>query len=391
LANWNTLTSEGADFTNLDLSKADISGINFFGANLSGSTFDQTTYQVAGMSGATLANTHWDGAIATDGTAVTVSSLTDLSGATMKNIDMSKWDLSSLTVSQQPMFSVAYMPGASACPAAIPVYWQCRLMRSGGSDYFLVGQYLNFSTTSAAAITVSGTRVLDVDNSAFNSIDVRYASFEAITLSSHTFLNTNFYVTDFTDATFENLVFSDNTNFNYAKFPGTTLRNVRFKNIYGITNGDFTGALLSHVQFDQVVYGLNFTNAVLEDVDFYQLYNGGNFTNAAVDGLRFHGPSFNWMGTPTLTNTRFYGDFYIRTATINKTMTDAVFNGTTISGDHSGTVFANSVLFQKVRFENADLTSASFPAGVDTSGVTYGENVICPNGIVYPNSGHNCP
>src|SRR5690606_13946103 len=130
-------------------------------------------YSVQGMSGANLTSTQWDAAIATDVSAFSVVSTTNLAHATMKNMNMSKWNLSLITSqSRVNMYSAAYL---SACPAAVIGYyvgtrvWECKLMRPTGSNYFMVGPYANFSTTSAAAISNNGGMILDLDKDAFDN------------------------------------------------------------------------------------------------------------------------------------------------------------------------------------------------------------------------------
>jgi len=367
--NWNTLTASN-DFTNLDLSRANISGIKFgspTAANMTGTLFAATTYSVAGMSGANLTNTVWDGAIANDVSAFTVIGTTNLTGATMKNMNMSKWNLSSITNEfMMHYFSAAYL---SACPAAVwgVAYspWVCKKMHSTGSQYFMAGFYANFSTTSAAAITTNGEVFLDVDANAFDNVDTGYSRFNGAVLTQ-SFLNGSFYQADVSYATLRNINFT-NTNFN-GTFTGSKWENITLANGISMSQNDFTDASLSNVIFYNDPAWINFTRANLKQVDFANNLSGlggANFTDATLENVRFSVLRIA-ANAITFDRTRIYGNFQIDhfLNTIDPplmTFKDISFVGATISGALTDITFTGTIKFQNVVFKNLDLCSTVFP------------------------------
>ena len=388
--NWNTLTAN-SNFTNLDLSRANISGIDFTPSsaypNLTGTIFNATTYSVAGMSGANLTNTQWDGAIATDASPATVASYTVLAKATMKNMDLSKWNLSAITSSANlQYFSAAYL---SACPAAVFGYvfvntsgvWKCNLMRAAGSQYFMVGPHANLSTTSAVAAASIGEILLDVDT--FDNTDTSAANFSGVTLTQ-SFLNGYFYTANLTNATLRNINFT-NTNFN-GTFVGAKLENVIVGSSISMNNGNWSGSTLTNVRFDNYPSGINFTKATFRNVDFTVGIQGPNFTDAVLDNLRI---KFLATATTQFVNTRILGNFNvagIHSTASSMTFQNVEFDGATISGALTDVNFTGTVKFTNVVFKNLDLCSVSMPlAGAaphaELADVKWEGPIECPDGL----------
>jgi len=385
--NWNTLTANN-NFSNLDLSRADVSGINFgspSAANMTNTIFNSTTYSVAGMSGANLTGTTWDASIATDASAVSVSASTNFTKATMKNMDLSKWNLSLITSQARVnMFSAAYL---SACPAAVFGYvfintsgvWKCNLMRAAGSQYFMVGPYANFSTTSAAATTSYGEVLLDVDT--FDNTDTSAANFSGVTLTQ-SFLNGYFYQANLTNATLRNISFT-NTNFN-GTFIGAKLENIIVGSGISMNNGNWSGAKLTNVRFDNGPMGINFTKATLHQVSFNWL-QGPNFTDAVLEDVRI----YYLNSTTSFVRTRILGGFHVSTIHLasapNMIFQDIDFDGATISGALTDINFTGTIRFNNVVFKYLDLCSVSMPlAGsaphAELASVKWEGAVECPDG-----------
>lgn len=367
LASWYTMTASN-DFTDLDLTRADISGINFgttgapSGANLTGTLLKETTYAVASMNGANLTKTYWDGAIATDTVATTVFNTTTLTDVTMKNMDLSKWGFSSV-ITNPKGFSAAYL---SACPASIfpngSYPWQCKLMRATGTTYFMVGPWTNFSTTSAAAITSNGEVTLDVDDNAFDAAWLREANLVGVTLTQ-SFAGGYLYGSNMQYSKLKNSAFSP-SNLTLVKLGNSTWDNVSMPAGITMNLTDFTGARLLNVKFSNNPGSLNFTGASLKQVDFDGTsgLGSGNFTDAVLENVRFS----QIRGTSTVfDNTRIHGDFHI--AALNATdvpsmiFKDVAFYGANLSGAFTSLVFTNTITFKYSVFKNLDLCKTSFP------------------------------
>jgi len=383
---WNTLTAS-SNFTGLDLTNADITGINFSGADFTGTTFKKTTYLVSGMSNANLTNTIWDGASANDPSAFSVAGTTNLTGATMKNMSMGKWNLSAITNEfVMHYFAAAYL---SACPAGLfgvsYSAWQCKLMHANGSQYFLAGFYSNYSTTSPATMLANDEMVLDVDTNAFDNTNTSYSTFNGIVLTQ-TFLNGSFYQADLTNATFRNINFT-NTNFN-GTFVGSRWENVTIGSGISMNMADLTGAKLANVRFLNDITTPNFTKASLKQVDFDYIggVGGPDFTDASLENVHFA----NLRLTQTkFDRTHISGDFHIEAieASSAPTMTfnDIVFTGATVSGALTDLTFTGSFTIRYSVFKNLDLCSTSFPLTgsapyTELATVKWEGAVECPDG-----------
>jgi len=361
--NWNTLTASN-NFSNLDLSRADISGINFNGADLTATVFTKTTYSAQGMSGANLSYTQWSSAVATDSSAFTLSASTNLSYATFKNMDMSKWNLSAITYLNYTMLSAAYL---SSCPAGLPndyQPWACRLMTSTASNYFLLGPYANFSTTSAASITKFGVSYLDVDSDKFDNINVSYASFTGNTLLQN-FVNSSLYFADLSHTSLIHNRFVT-TSFAGTKLVGANIEDVIFASDVFMPSLDFSDAQLTYVRFDNAVSGVNFTRSILNQVEFTTL-GGPNFTNAILQGVRISTQLYGAApGTiPTFDGTRFYGGFYIASMNIGDVGTmvfkNLSFTGGILGGDFRGAKFTGTISLRDITFTHLNICGATIP------------------------------
>jgi uncharacterized protein YjbI with pentapeptide repeats len=382
---WYNFTAD-SDFSNLDLSSADISGIEFGGANLSGTLFKETQYSMASINGANLSNTTWDGAYTNDSAAQNLSTSTNLSGATLKNMDLSKWGFGWLGPypNQYTGISAAYL---TACPSTYFTLWDCRLMRPTGSLYFMAGPHGNFSFNSAVAKEVAEGYILDVHTAAFDGIQTSEAFFNGVTLNQQ-FLNGSFYNSSLEFANLKNIRFS-NTNFAGATFQGAKLEDVSFAS--GVTMGstNFSAAVLNRVNFKNSPGGMNFSGASLRQVDFADIANV-NFTSATLEDVRFNGSlqSNPAPGNTIFDGTIFYGDLYIASTLGPQyfTMNNIEFLGGKLSGALTDLNFTGTISFKNVIFKNLDICSTSFPL-VDTSAphddlatVKWEGPVECPDG-----------
>lgn len=386
--NWNTLTASN-NFKDLDLSRADISGINFGSpsiANMTNTLFNATTYSVAGMSGANLTNTYWDGAIATDASAFSIASTTNITKATMKNMDMSKWNMSlivSFTYTQQ--FSAAFL---SACPAAnftasASNLWECRLMRPAGSSYFMLGASGNFSATSAAAINSNGETVLDLDIDAFDNANVGTSNFSGVAVMQD-FTNAVMQYSDFSYAKLANITLGATTATG-SDFTNSEWDNVVIQTGAALSANDFSNARLSHIKFDVLSNNNNFSYAVLKGVDFNANIQRPNFTGAVLEDVQISILNTN----PTIFDgTRIHGNFHINsinsTAAPSMTFKDIVFSNATVSGALTDTNFTGTLTIKNTVFKNLDLCSTSFPLAAsaphaELSGVRWEGLVECPD------------
>ena len=376
--NWSSLTTDN-DFSHLDLTNANVAGINFYGANLQYTTFRNTTYRVQRVLGADLRNTVWDGAIALDtGLQWSEPSSTQLSGATFKNMDMSKWGIS---LSDYSMISAAYL---SACPTwQISAGWECRQMRASGSLYFLAGSHLNFTPSSAA----QKDGRLDIDDDKLDNLYMASTNFSYQTLTNH-FTGSTLYQADLTGATLANAIYDDVT-FTGVKFKNATLDNIVFLSTSLMSGGDFTRARMNNVIFENVVQVTNFTEAALKQVDFTSLALS-DFTNAILTDVRVDSLSSS-SASPyytTFSGTRFYGNYHVQDHNNNGHLIyqNVRFLGTRLSGDFTGITFTGTVQFKYTEFDHLDLCAAVLPL-VDTSAphndlatVTWNGPVECPNG-----------
>lgn len=382
---WYNFTAS-SDFTNLDLTGADISGIEFDGANLSGTTFKNTQYAMASINGANLSKTIWDGAVTSDSTPQNLWTHTNLSGAVLKNMDLSKWGFGWLGPypAQYTGISAAYL---TACPNTLFTSWSCPFMRGSSGKYFMAGPYGNFSFNSAVAKAVSGGYILDVDNTAFDNIQTSYATFNGVTLTQQ-FLNGSFYSSNLDFANLRNIRFS-NTNFAGTSLKGAQLDDVTFAAGITMANTDFSNAVLNRVYFKNSPGNMNFSRASLRQVDFTAVA-GVKFISAILEDVRFNG---NIQSNPPPYDTIFdgtliYGDLFIA-AIYNQsdiTMKDIAFMGGKVSGALTDLNFTGTITFNNVIFKNLDICSTAFPL-VDTSAphddlatVKWEGPVECPDG-----------
>lgn len=390
VVSWSALSSDN-DFTNLDLSRADISGISFNSANLTGTLFKETTYQVYLFQGADLTNTVWDAAIATGSMSI-LPNYTTLVGITFKNMDMSNWGLSSLSYIRYDKMSAAYL---TACPASLPTNpfpWECRDMGTGNGLYVLIGPYGNYSATSAAAIDSLGGKVLDLGRSVFDDGPNMYNSiFTGVRLTQ-----------DFKNTTLQN-VNMDYTTLIDAKFDGTWFAGVTFKKsiiertIFSSTITYFSGvdmsdARLNYVDFQIDANIINFSRASLHQVDFTSL-KSVNFTGTVLDDVRINTKlEGNWPNQTIFDGTKIMGDFYVADFAPGLSYNyyflfkDVKFIGTRWSGDFAPAVFTGTTTFKEVELNHLDLCYTNIPL-VDTTAphddlarVRWTGPVECPDG-----------
>jgi uncharacterized protein YjbI with pentapeptide repeats len=390
LTSWNALTTDN-DFSNLDLSRADISGISFNGANLTGSLFKETTYQVISFQGANLTSTVWDGAIAT-GSMNILPNYTILVGITFKNMDMSNWNLSALSYIRYDKMSAAYL---SACPAGLPTNpfaWECRDMGNGSGLYVLIGPYGNYSSTSAAAIDTLGGKVLDLGRSVFDNAPNMYNSiFTGVRLTQDfkntTLQNVNMDYTTVIDANF------DGTWFSGVSFKKAVIERTNFSStITYFSDVNMSDARLNYVDFQIDANIMNFSRASLHQVDFTSL-KSVNFTGAVLDDVRINTKlEGNWPSQTIFDGTKIMGDFYVADFAPGLSYNyyflfkDVKFVGTRWSGDFAPAVFTGTTLFKEVELSHLDLCYTNIPL-VDTtaphddlSRIKWTGPVECPDG-----------
>jgi len=362
LANWNTLTAS-SNFTGLDLTKADISGINFSGADLTGTVLKKTEYSVEGMSGANLTDTEWNSANASDVSAYTVSASTNLQGATFKGMDMSKWNLSSVTVPNMSKLSAADL---SSCTAGLPANWQCDDEElSTSNNFFLFGPGVNLSAGSAASSFKFGSSYLNLGKEALANSNLSGSTFVGNVINQN-FTNVNLTDVDFSYSTITNSVFSGgSTRITNSKFVNARIDRPVIQSGVVFDAADFTEADLNYVKFQQdILAGANFSGATLRGVGFAGIQNA-NFTGAVLDGVYIDGNH----GTNTFSNTRFYNGFrqgptatpttsYLGSSTFFNT----VFIGGILAGDFHGATFTGTVIFDNVLWQHLDLCGTSMLA-----------------------------
>jgi len=385
---WNTLTASN-DFSNLDLSRADISGIDFFGANLQKTIFNQTTYSVQGLGATDLSNSHWDSSTATD-TAPAGSSPSNLSGAYFANMNMSKWSFY-LNLSNVVGMSAANL---SACPAVMPsdgtTTWECRLMYPAGSKYFLVGQGVNLSSNSAAASIKNGLSVLDLDVNALNARFLYAASFTGV-LVTQNLVGSDLRMADFSYATLRNLSLSANTAgavFAHSKFDKVLLASPS-----SCINGSYIDAELISVIFGSCVYGVDFTSATLRDVTFTDVVDTVNFTSSALINVVLD----KTLSNSTFNGTRFYNGLFVANlySGNSNTFNNVFFSGGRLSGNFLWQVFTGTITFQDVVFDHVNLCSATIPLidksvpSADLKNDFWGA-AVCPNGHLLAGAGDTC-
>jgi len=388
--NWNTLTASN-DFSNLDLSRADISGIDFFGANLQKTIFYQTTYAVQGLGAADLSNSHWDAAIAIDATPVG-NAPSKLNGAYFANMDMSKWSLY-VNLSDMAGMSAANL---SACPAALPSSWECRLMYPAGSKYFLLGQGVNLSANSAAASVTNGYSFLDLDVNALLGAMLFRASFEGVLVTqnlTNPSLSSpmNLVQADFNYATLKNILLVANVA--SATFNNTKFSNVSIGSPGSCVNGSYINAELSSVVVNTCMYGADFTSATLRDVTFTDTVDTANFTSSVLINVAID----KTLSNSTFNGTHFYNGLFVANlySGNSNTFNNVFFSGGRLSGNFLWQVFTGTITFQNVVFDHVNLCSATIPLvdktvpSADLKNDFWGA-AVCPNGHLLTGAGDTC-
>ena len=404
LANWNTLTAS-SNFSGLDLTKADVSGINFSGADLTGTIFKKTTYAVQGMSGANLTDTAWSSANASDAGAYSVSASTNLQGATFKNMDMSKWNLSSVSLANISKLSAAEI---SSCTAGLPATWQCK---SDGlpasSNSFLLGNGVDLSAGSAASSFKFGSSYLNLGKEALANSNLNGATFVGNVVNQN-FNNVDLTNVDFSYATITNSVFSGaSTRIIGSKFINARIDRPAIQPGVVFDAADFTDADLNYVNFQQdILTGANFTGATLRGVSFAGIRNA-SFNGAVLDDVAINGNH----GNNNFNAARFYGYFrhgltggggtnfvarsYNTQGQGPSTFVGASFNNTTLSGDFFGVNFPSSVVFSYANFTRAQLCTANFNVTGNSPHpevirVLWGPHAECPNGRSWLSASGTC-
>ena len=252
------------NFQNLKLSSVDLTASQFDGADFSESQFKDATVAADGLTGTNLSDVLMDSVVFT-GTTQAASAI-NLTNATFKNMNMSKWNLASATLTN---FSAANL---SACPAALPQYWVCVAMDAPAAGrYVLLGPGVNLSANSAAIVDTFGANTLDLHRSIFNGLNLSNANLQGISLNKQTFANTNL----------------SGANLSHIKITRVLLDNTN------LTNANLSHAVINWMLFDEntTINGTNFSEANLTNIGMQALVNNADFSYAIVEDINFHGVS----------------------------------------------------------------------------------------------------
>jgi len=393
---WWTLTDDNT-FSDIDLSRADISGIDFTNGGGAGGSysvifqnvvFNQTIYSVRSFKdNVDLKNTRWDGASAVDSTAVVLDGSVTLQDAIFKNMDMSVWNLSGISLNNVGGLSAALL---SNCPAGLPASWECRddaVPQHGEPGLsFLLGPGANLSANSAAAVSKYGVSYLDLGVDVLNNIDLSGAVFDGNVITQN-FINTMLMDVHFNYTTLKGNIF-DNCNLTRTRFESSKLIKPVFRPTNVFDRPSFKGAELNFVRFQSSVDRASFYNATLTTVDFVAGVNWSDFTYALLDEVSITGNT----GDNVFSDTRFYHGFQHGTApsptnsyTGGSTFNNLTFIGGTLKGDFTGATFTGAMTFSGVMSSGGlDVCGATFPLvnGV-VPGWSIGLGPECPDGNDY--------
>lgn len=383
----------GVIFDGASFVSADFSGVNF-----SGATFKNVDISNAVFTGANMTNVIWDGVVSS--TPFTINF--DMSGAQFKNMNMSNFTL--INDDNFVLISSAYL---TACPAALPVNFACRVQKTSPSTvYHLVGHGtkagvgyfgINYAVGSALQTTKNGQAFIDVDN--FNNTTVQFADF------SNMYINQSFdgtYVdqNSFRNANINNVDFSKSFYTQALDFTGATLNYVNFSLAEG--SMDITGTFFNDAQMNYVSFrggyleSVAFVGAVISNCDFTGASDGGagtDFSGAKIYNSSFRNPSVN-NASYQFTNGLLKGEgpngprmfanhSLVWSDMTGTTLIDMVFDSNV---SMSGGTFVNSVwinpTFNSVNASNANFTGAKFlelePGALD--GITNWSGATCPDG-----------
>lgn len=377
-----------SNFKNLNLTSVDLTNSVFGAVSFTNSIFRKGTLSPTGFENADLGSVVMDDVSFTG--AVQSASNLNLSYASFKNLDMSKWNLSSATLNG---FSAANL---TACPAALPTNWTCVDMDNPATGrYVLLGPGVNLSATSAAKVDTFGANTLDVHRTIFDGKNLSNANFQGISFNKQSFANTNLTganfsyaqltrilldTTNLNNALFNHAVvnwmhFDANSTVNGASFSEANMRNFGFS--AAVTNADFSYAIVEEGNFDSVSNsnfqellgkGLSFGNVA--DVDFSNslLFSDGDISLSFEDSL---------SGTLNFTNVSGNALLYFQ----QPIPATAVFNGGEygVEGDIGGITISNVLLRKKMKhtgptneegptFHNVRLQSINFGGGPSSSG-----------------------
>jgi len=398
------------NFRNLDLTGANLTGTNFTGVDFSGSTFSGATYSPQHFGNTNLNNTIWNAAIP-------VGALNSLpasaAGAQFTNMDPSGFRFSQFTnPAQYTGIVMAYM---SACPAAIsyPLAWGCQNHLPPSTKKVLLGPYGNYSATSPLATEeYLGRRKLDVAFYIYLT-NLSYSDYHGTYIS-------NWSAPE--DGTFDGSNFRDvyfagpNVGFSYMTYTGADFTNAIFDRVGGFlvgTGGNFVntsfinGANLS-LQFSGTA---DFSQATFDNASFNPsassgyvklnsalvrntTFGGGahlSSSNTTYDNVFFTASLGNGAGGNAFASSKFFGDIkFAQNATEAMTISSATFYGADLHGTYNGVTFTSNT------FNSADFSKANFQGAIFTGTTNVFTNVnwtgaVCPNGIVFPGGGENCP
>jgi uncharacterized protein YjbI with pentapeptide repeats len=385
---WSSDDASG-DYTNLDLSRANISTTLYNSASVdfSNTEFKDTTYNSLTLNSANLSNTVWDGAV--DGSvAFTGMQGVNLTNATIKNMSLEHWDLSTATLTG---LSAAEL---SACPAALPANWQCLEQFPSSGRWFLIGDGANLSAGSAITTAEDNRVVLNLDKEALYplTIDLLNVSFDGV----YTDLNFSAppVVYSFDGVSFEHAVL-DKVRFSYINMSNVSFDNAELHGVYILmddfysTNITFNNAKLSEVWLTclERCYDYTFIGATIRNTRFglgWEAYitNPWDFTDAIIENLYS-------AGIPaTFNNTKIYG-MYFSSPISGTTFVDTEFRGGNIAGNFNNMTFSTGMsIWSPVTMQRADFT------GKDLSGwfVQYPNwfGATCPDGSQITTFGASC-
>lgn len=326
-----TTLHSGTDFTDLDLSNANISGLRFDSSDFTGAQFINTVYNSEGFQFYNnFTSTLWDGATDTNSTAYGYFyAPSNFTNAIIQNMSVAKWYTRNITTTG---LSAANLTG---CPySSLPVSWSCLEMISGSGKYIMVGPYANFSAGSAAAPNGS----LLVDDGVFNGKDLQFVNFTGTSMS----------------------VDMDNINFNDAIFDQTNLKNMLFKNVQ-MYRTSFEQADLTAVKFLEasVLWQNSFIKASLKNVYIKPDPEDLDLYNTNISYANFNETHLSQVTIGSTTDPKYnYATFsdvsveYIYTEQQVVNITGATFNGR-MRGGWDG---YNLPIAQDVSFINTTLS-----------------------------------
>ncbi len=368
------------DFSNLDLTDADISGITFANVSFANSKLVNTTINAGTMSNINFSGAEIDGLVSTN---PLLNTPVDFTGATIHDVDMTNWDLTSATLTGSSSMNL------DECPLALPTDWTCH-DQSGGYKYellwLLLGPGVNLSKTSLLADDLAvRDGVSEVKKSVISNANLQNANFEGTQLNGM-----RFFGTDLTGANFNNTLVQNGT------FSGSTMTGVQWYNsdvMETYVSVDSMSAGMQDSRIKNVRFYFTQPNAYLDVVgsrlENVQFLGGANIDIIADNTTYFDNVAFMVpLSSLYLENAIVYNGMHFADGTTGLSFVDPVFYGGTISGDWTSANFSGGT-FTGVSFAGADLSGATGLDGATFNDVNW-SRCICPDGYITNYSYQTC-